>query len=460
MKELLRNLPKIDQFLEKKEVNDLLKKYGREIVKKFLNKILDDYRKEIINGNINFIDENQILNNLEKRIEEYFSPKLKRVINATGITLHTNLGRAPIPFNVFDSIRNIVCRYSNLELSLDTGKRSIRYQNVVEYFRDLTGAEDCIIVNNNAAAVLLTLSALAKDKEVIISRGELIEIGGSFRIPEVMEQSGAILKEVGTTNKTHLKDYENAINENTGLILKVHTSNYRIVGFTESVDLKELVYLGEKYNIPVVEDLGSGCLVDLTRFGLPNEPLVQDEIKKGVDIVTFSGDKLLGGPQAGIILGKKQYIDKLKKHPLNRAVRIDKFTMSILEGVIKLYFNLEKVFDEVTALNLISQDLKVLKNRAKKIVRELKEINSLKFEIDEDYSYTGGGAFPMNKIETIVVVVSSNKYSAEDIDRKLRFSTPPVKGRIKDNRFFLDIRTIFDDEILELKKSFKYAFKN
>ncbi len=459
MKEILRKLPKVDKFLEKPEVTKLVDKYGKTSVKRFLNKILDEYRKDIINGKINEINEDEIYKKLVRLLEEYFSQKLKRVINATGITLHTNLGRAPIPFKVFDEIRDIVCRYSNLELSLETGKRSIRYQNVVNYFKDLTEAEDCIIVNNNASAVLLTLSALAKDKEVIISRGELIEIGGSFRIPEVMSQSGAILREVGTTNKTHLKDYESAINENTALFLKVHTSNYRIVGFTESVDLKELVELGKKYNIPVVEDLGSGCFIDLTKFGLPDEPLVQDEIKKGVDIVTFSGDKLLGGPQAGIILGKKELIEKLKKHPLNRAVRIDKFTMSILEGVIKYYFNKEKVFQNVTALKFISQDLKTLKNKAKKIVNSLKEVKEFNFKIEKDYSYTGGGAFPMNKIETIVIIVENNKYSSQEIDEKLRFSEPPLKGRIKDEKFLLDVRTIFDDEISDIKKSFKYAFK-
>ncbi len=459
MKEILRNLPKVDKFLEKKEVNKLIDKYGKTSVKRFLNNVLNEYRKDIINGKIYEVSEDEIYKRLLSSLEEYFSQKLKRVINATGITLHTNLGRAPIPFEVFDEIRDIVCRYSNLELSLITGKRSIRYQNVINYFKDLTGAEDCIIVNNNASAVLLTLSALAKDREVIISRGELIEIGGSFRIPEVMAQSGAILKEVGTTNKTHLKDYKNAINENTALILKVHTSNYRIVGFTESVELKELVELGKEYNIPVVEDLGSGCLIDLTKFGLPDEPLVQDEIRKGVDIVTFSGDKLLGGPQAGIILGKKEFIEKLKMHPLNRAVRIDKFTMSILEGVIKFYFNEEKVFQNVTTLKLISQDLKTLKNRAKKIINSLKDIKGFNFRIEKDYSYTGGGAFPMNKIETIVIVVENDKYSSNEIDEKLRFSEPPLKGRIKDEKFLLDVRTIFDDEILDIKKSFKYAFK-
>ena len=459
MKEILRQIPKVDTLLEKDEVKDLIHKYSKESVKKFINFVLDEMRKEIIDGKLKEVNEKKILIKIEDKLKEYFSPRLKRVINATGITLHTNLGRAPIPSEIFDEIKEIVCRYSNLELSLNTGKRSIRYQNVVEYFKDLTGAEDCIIVNNNASAVLLALSAIARDKEVIISRGELIEIGGSFRIPDVMMQSGAILKEVGTTNKTHLKDYENAINENTGLILKVHTSNYRIIGFTQSVELKELVELGKKNNIPVMEDLGSGCLVDLTKYGLPDEPLVQDEIKKGVDILTFSGDKLLGGPQAGIILGKNQYIEKLKKHPLNRALRIDKLTMSILERIIKCYLT-ETAIQKITTLKLLSENIETLKNKAEKIIKELKELNDFKFTIGKDFSFTGGGAFPMNKIETIVIEVFSKNFSANEIDKKLRLSHPPLKGRIKDDKFLMDVRTIFNDEIKDVKKSFENAFKN
>jgi len=460
MKEnLLRKIPKVDTILERDEIKNLIELHGKEIIKKKINDTLDELRKKIKEGQTTQIEEDIIIDKICSRINLYFSDKLKRVINATGIILHTNLGRAPISDEIFEEIKDIITRYSNLEMSLDTGKRSIRYQNVVEYFKDLTGAEDCIVVNNNASAVLLSLSALAKGKEVIISRGELIEIGGSFRIPEVMAQSGAILREVGTTNKTHLKDYIDAINENTALILKVHTSNYRIIGFTESVSLKELVEVGKKYNIPVMEDLGSGCLIDLTPYGLPNEPLVQDEVKAGADIITFSGDKLLGGPQAGIILGKKKYIEILKTHPLNRAVRIDKFTMSVLERTIKRYFNPEVAKREITGLKLITQSKKELSLKAEKLIKKLKEkVEGFDFEIKEDYSYVGGGAFPMNRIKSVVIIVKSEKFSANQIDKRLLQSNPPLKGRIKDENFILDLRTIFDDEIELVAKSFTYAF--
>ncbi len=459
MQNLLRKLPRVDTLLEKNEIKILINKFGKNLVKQKINETLDSIREKIKLGEISNIEEDNIINNICFNINNFYQPKLKRVINATGIVLHTNLGRAPISEEIFNDIKEIICRYSNLEISLETGKRSIRYQNVIEYFKRLTNAEDCIIVNNNASAVLLTLSALAKGKEVIISRGELIEIGGSFRIPEVMEQSGAILREVGTTNKTHLKDYESAINENTALILKVHTSNYRIIGFTQSVRLKELVKLGKEYNIPVMEDLGSGCLVDLTQYGLPDEPLVQDQIKEGVDILTFSGDKLLGGPQAGIILGKEKYIELLKKHPLNRAVRIDKFTMAVLERTIKKYFNPEKVKDEIIVLKLISKPIEILRENAEYLIKKLQSNHpEFKFSIADDFSYVGGGAFPMNRIKTVVIEVFSDKFSAEQIDKKLRNGYIALKGRIKDEKFILDMRTIFDEELELIVNIFKNVF--
>ncbi len=459
--ELFRKIPKVDNILKNEKIENLLKIYGKDILKKIIDEVLKEIREKIKlkKAEEKDVNENRIIENIVEKTEKFFSQKLKRVINATGIVLHTNLGRAPISEKILNEAKEVLTRYSNLELSLKTGKRSIRYQNVIEYFQKLTDCEDCLIVNNNASAVLLSLSALAKGKEVIISRGELIEIGGSFRIPEVMAQSGAILKEVGTTNKTKIEDYINAINENTGLILKVHTSNYRIIGFTQSVNVEELIKLGEKYNIPVMEDLGSGCLIDLTKYGLPDEPLVQDEIKKGVDILTFSGDKLLGGPQAGIILGKKKYIEILKKHPLNRALRIDKWTMAILERTIKRYFNEEIAKKEITALNFISKDLNLLKEKAEALCEKLKKVvNDFEFYVEKDFSYVGGGAFPMNRIETFVVVVKSKKYSAGYIDEKLRKAFIPIKGRIKDEKYLLDVRTIFDDEIEIIEDVFKKVF--
>lgn len=450
---IYQNLPKVDKILDNYEVKQLIEKYGKSIVKKFLNEILDEIRKEISSGKIKNINKikivEDIVNELNIKLESYFSPKLKKLINGTGIILHTNFGRAPLSEKVLKNIAEIAGNYSNLEFDINKGKRGIRYQNIIKYFSDLTGSEDVLVVNNNAAAVLLILSALAKGKEVIVSRGELIEIGGSFRIPEVMEQSGAILKEVGATNKTHVKDYLNAINENSALLLKAHTSNYRIIGFSQSVEIEELVAIGKQHNIPVVFDLGSGSLIDLSNYGLPEEPVVKDIIKKGVDLVTFSGDKLLGGPQAGIILGKSKYISILKKHPLNRALRIDKFTLSALEVTVKEYFHEKNALNNILSLKLITEKLNNLRKKGNKLKRLIKN-KKIRAFLKEDYSYVGGGAFPMNRISTIVVEINHDDYSASEIDLKLRKCKLPVIGRIKNDTFILDLRTIFENQINEL----------
>jgi L-seryl-tRNA(Ser) seleniumtransferase len=446
---IYKQIPKVDKILELPDTVVLMEKYGKIIVKTFINKILDEYRKKISIGEIEEIKIEDILNKLNFSLKAYFSPKLKKLINGTGIILHTNFGRAPLSSKVLNNIEKIAGSYSNLEFDISSGKRGIRYQNIVRYFKDLTGAEDVLIVNNNAAAVLLVLSALACNREVIVSRGELVEIGGSFRIPEVMQQSGAILKEVGATNKTHLRDYINAINENTALLFKAHTSNYRIIGFSQSVDIEEIVEIGKRRGIPVVFDLGSGSIVDLSKYGLPDEPVVTDVVNKEVDIVTFSGDKLFGGPQAGIILGRKKYIDILKKHPLNRALRIDKFTLAALESVVKEYFNVENAFKNVLSLRLITEDISVLKKKGLKLRRAIKNSN-IKSKLKEDYSYVGGGSFPMNKISTLVLELIHSNYSANEIDLKLKEGELPVIGRIKNDTYMLDLRTIFENQIQEL----------
>lgn len=344
-KELLRKIPSVDRVLKMFPNSN---KETKDAVRKGLNNL----RKAILENHLSEITDEIVRKFIIKEIEKAKRFNLRKVINATGVIIHTNLGRAPIGNEVAEHLKEIITGYSNLELNLETGKRGIRYQNVKELLKELTGAEDVCVVNNNAAAVLLVLSALAAGKEVVVSRGELIEIGGSFRIPDVMKQSGAILKEVGTTNKTHLKDYEEAISENTGLLLKVHTSNYRVLGFTESVDSKQLVELGRKHNIPVYEDLGSGSFIDVRHYGLSYEPTVQDVVKSGVDIVSFSGDKLLGSAQAGIIIGKREFIEKIKKHPLNRALRIDKMTLAVLEATLRLYKNEE--YQKIPVWRMIS----------------------------------------------------------------------------------------------------------
>ena len=453
-KNLFRKIPKVDKILDDPKIIESLNSYGKNVVKHFVDEVLSEIKADISNGNIKTIDETNIINEIVTEVlfktERFFSPKLKKVINGTGIVLHTNFGRAPLSENVLKNISEIAGNYSNLEYNIEKGERGIRYQNIIDYFKYITGCEDVLVVNNNAAAVLLILSALGKDREVIISRGELIEIGGSFRIPDVMEQSGAILREVGATNKTNINDYINAINEETAIILKAHTSNYRIIGFTKSVEIEDLVRLGKERDIPVVFDLGSGSLVDLSNVGLPDEPVIKDILKKDVDIVTFSGDKLLGGPQAGIILGKKKYIEKLKKHPLNRALRIDKFTLAALESVIKEYLNEDRVFENVLSLALIKQDLKNLRKRALKIRRELRKHTKLKVNIKDDFSFVGGGAFPMHKIKTVVIELIHNDFSASKIDGLLRKADIPIIGRIKNDIYMLDIRTIFDSQVKEL----------
>lgn len=356
-----------------------------------------------------------------------------------------------------EAIQDIAGNYSNLELDLSTGERGSRYDHITELLVKLTGAEGALVVNNNAGAVLLALAALAKDREVIVSRGQLVEIGGSFRIPEVMEQSGAKLVEVGATNKTHPRDYENAITDNTGLLLKVHTSNYRVVGFTRETSSEELVSIGRKFDLPVMEDLGSGFLVNLRDFGIGDEPTVQECIASGMDIVTFSGDKLLGGPQAGIIVGKKIYIDRIKKHPLTRALRVDKLTLAALEATLREYIEPEKALDNIPTLNMLRISLAELDQRAEKLVQELttrisdhinEEVRkSITIEKIDGNSQVGGGALPTTNLQTKLAAVSIENLSLNEIAAKLRDKRPAVLVRIHDNKILVDLRTLLENEI-------------
>jgi L-seryl-tRNA(Ser) seleniumtransferase len=348
--------------------------------------------------------------------------------------------------------------YSNLEYNVEEGKRGKRYDHIKGLLRDLTGAEDAVVVNNNAAAVLLSLSALASKREVVISRGELVEIGGSFRIPDVMVQSGALLREVGTTNKTHVRDYEDAINEDTALLLKVHQSNYRIIGFAEDVSIDELVRLGKNSGIPVMFDLGSGCFVDLAPYGIRGEPVVGDVVKRGVDIVTFSGDKLLGGPQAGIIVGRKEILDVIGRHPLARAVRIDKLTLSALETTLFHYTNIEKAKGDVPVLRLLLQDEVTIKRRAQRILRLIKkETDTVLGQIKRDVSQAGGGSLPAINLPTYVVSLRAQDLSTTDFEERLRKGKPPVISRVREDEILLDARTINDSEVNPLVKAIKMA---
>jgi len=454
--DILKKLPKIGDLLIHPEIENLITMFGKNLVLKSVREAVDDLREFLISSNLNAeLKENIYKDELIKeavritlkKLEVNKAYSLKKVVNATGVVLHTNLGRAPLPKEALENIYKIASGYSNLEYELDEGERGERYSHVRQLLIELTGAEDAMVVNNNAGAVLLCLSALSRGKEVIVSRGELIEIGGSFRIPEVMLQSGAKLVEVGTTNKTHLYDYERAINENTSLLLKVHTSNYKIIGFTSSVDRVDLKKLGEKYNLPLMEDLGSGVLVDLRKYGIPYEPTVQDSVKAGVDVVTFSGDKLLGGPQAGIVVGKKEIIDKIKKHPLNRALRIDKLTLSSLEAVLKIYF--EGNLDKIPVIRMISKDMETLKEDAEKLANGLNSILNERGRaiVLDDLSEVGGGSLPGVELPTKVVALKIDGLGPEKIAQRLRLAEIPVIGRIKRNQFLLDVRTMSDDDI-------------
>lgn len=386
-------------------------------------------------------------------------PQFRRVINATGVILHTNLGRALLSRSAVENVGKLASHYSNLEYDLERGVRGDRYVAVIGLLQRLTGAEDALVVNNNAAAVLLALQALASGREVVVSRGELIEIGGSFRIPDIMRASGALLHEVGTTNKTHLSDYRGAIHERTALLLKVHTSNYRIVGFTEAVSREALVYLGEESQIPVMEDLGSGNLIDLTAYGLDQEPTVSEVVRAGVGVVSFSGDKMLGGPQAGIIVGKKRYVEMLKRHPLNRALRIDKLTLAALEGTLRHYLDPEAAVREIPTLRMITAPEREVDRRARRLFRQLKEVIAEQWivRVQASTSEVGAGTLPLTKIPTRVLSVRCDHMSANDVEQRFRQQDPPVIGRIQHETFFLDMRMVQDHELPDIVRAFHHV---
>lgn len=447
---LLASLPSVDEVLKSEKGLQWQEFYPRRYVLKAIREIIEHTRQLVLKDELKEISLELMLTEIQKRIERLSAFSLKPVINATGVVIHTNLGRSVLSEEILENVKKVACGYSNLEYDLEKGERGKRYSHIQRLLNEITGAGSSLIVNNNAAAVFVCLSALAKDKEVIVSRGELVEIGGSFRIPDVMSSSGAILREVGTTNKTHLHDYEKAINENTGLLLKVHQSNFRTIGFTKHVEIDELATLGKKHNIPVMFDLGSGCLIDLKPYGVHIEPTVQEIVKSGCDIVTFSGDKLLGGPQGGVIVGKTELIEKIAKNPLMRAVRIDKLTLSAFEAVLMHYLDEEKAKKEVPTLKMLLQDVNEIKDRAKKIAvrlkREIKE-DVAKIDVMADTSQSGGGALPEIEFKTFVVAIKPKKLSVNKLEERLRHGNPPIIARIKEDALIIDARTIGNKEI-------------
>jgi len=383
-------------------------------------------------------------------------PNLRPVINATGIIIHTNLGRSLLADSALENIQQIAAGYSNLEFDLKAGERGSRYSSVEELICEISLAEAALVVNNNAGAVLLSLETIASGKNVIVSRGELVEIGGSFRIPDVMTKSGAILREVGTTNRTHLRDYENAIDDHTGLLLKVHTSNYSVVGFTSGVSLQELVALGKQHNIPVMEDLGSGTFMDLSQYGLQKEPTVQEAVATGVDVVTFSGDKLLGGPQTGVIAGSKQMLDRIKQNPITRALRIDKLTLAALEATLRLYRDRTTVLDRIPTLRMLTMPSNIIATKAEKLLKLLQELHDERLEVHifEAVSRAGGGSLPMLQLPSRSVGVKIAGVSANRIDTWLRAYHLPIIGRIEADFFMMDVRTVREKELVDISAAF------
>jgi len=455
-KELLRKLPKIDELLKEEAVELSLKNNSRVLVVESLRETIDKYREDILKDRIEDFQEQNILEDFKILLDKKSSPKLRKVINATGTIIHTNLGRSLLSQEAVESVVKVAESYNNLEYDVEKGARGSRYSHVEEIIKKVTGAEAAMVVNNNAAAVMLVLNTLCKGKEAIVSRGQLVEIGGSFRVPDVMTFSGASLVEVGTTNRTHLYDYENNITENTGVLLKVHTSNFKILGFTEEVSLEEMVALGNKSNLPVVEDIGSGVLVDFSKYGFTYEATVQESIKKGVDVVTFSGDKMLGGPQGGIIVGKKKYIDQMKKNQLTRALRIDKMTLAALEATFKHYLDEEEAIKKIPTLNMILSPKEEIKKKAQKLKKKLQaSAEGFRFSLQEDFAMVGGGSMPTERIDSYVIKVSSDSFTAEQIEYQLRRYKYPVIIRIYNGEVILDGRTLSEKDFDTIVEAFK-----
>ncbi|MDQ1330819.1 MAG: L-seryl-tRNA(Ser) seleniumtransferase, partial [Thermodesulfobacteriota bacterium] len=450
---IIRKLPGIDHILELAKKDPELEKAPKAVLLQAARKVVEGLRAGILRGDQppdeTDLADIPVLDKTREAVGNAMKLNLKRVINATGVVVHTNLGRSLLAEEAAVNLLAIATGYSNLEFDLVKGERGSRYSCVEEILCEISGAEAAMVVNNNAAAVLLCLETIARNRKVIVSRGELVEIGGSFRIPDVMAKSGAILKEVGTTNRTHLKDYISAIENDTALLLKVHTSNYSVVGFTASVTLKELVGLGSKHQIPVMEDLGSGTFIDFSKYGLMKEPTVRESVSAGADVITFSGDKLLGGPQAGIIVGKKDVLESIRKNPLTRALRIDKLTLAALESTLRIYRDPEKAVKSIPTLFMLTTPLMLIKKRADKLFRLLSKINdpALSIELADMSSKAGGGSLPLLDLPSRCIALKIGGISANALERNMRENTPPVIGRIEEDKFIMDLRTVQDNEL-------------
>jgi L-seryl-tRNA(Ser) seleniumtransferase len=454
LKEILRRIPSVDELLQNAPLRSLGGRFPRKLLVASIRQILEGKRQRLLAqpeqaGEVN-LQTAHLVELILDRLETLNQHTLRPVVNATGIVIHTNLGRSLLPASAIERLEVLSRSYNNLEYDLERGQRGSRYVHAEAILCEITGAEAALVVNNNAGAVFLVLNTLAKDREVIVSRGQLVEIGGSFRIPDVMASSGALLREVGCTNRTHLRDYQQAINDRTALLMKVHSSNYRILGFTAEVSLEDLVLLGRDRELPVVEDLGSGSFYDLSRFGLQREPTAQEAVARGADVVTFSGDKLLGGPQAGIILGRRELVRRCKKNPLTRALRVDKLTLAALEATLRLYRDETQALEQIPTLRMISTPLTVLEERARRLADQLQALDSegrFSIALQPSASQVGGGSLPAQDLPTWAVALSSLHLSTHQLERRLRAATPPVIGRIEADQLLLDVRTLQEGDI-------------
>lgn len=453
---ILSRLPGIDALVEELETPA-----PRAVKVEACRQAVDAARRMVLDGDPGAAARDRVVRDAMMRIGRMESPSLRPVVNATGVIVHTNLGRSLLPEKALAAMTSVARGYSNLEYNLEKGKRGSRYSHVEHILCQLTDAEAALVVNNNAAAVLLCLETLARDMEVIVSRGELVEIGGSFRIPDVMTRSGAILREVGATNRTHIRDYRDAINRNTALLMKVHQSNFAVVGFTSAVSIAELSKLASKHGLHVFEDLGSGTLVDFSRYGLQHEPTVQESLAAGADLVSFSGDKLLGGPQAGIIVGNRDLVDRIKMNPVNRAVRIDKLTLVALEQVLRLYRDPSRVVEEIPTLRMMCAEIRQLKKRAGRLASVLGKcgLHGIEIKTCNTVSKAGGGALPLQELESAAVTINGtgDEFSAAAIEEALRKNEPPVIVRVEHGRLLMDVRTLKDSEFTIIAEALKRA---
>lgn len=449
-KHLLRELPSVDVISRNSEIEALSQSIDQEYLTEIIREETANIRALILEDKYehDHINTQELIENIKNRLSSDFDFGLKKVINGSGVVLHTNLGRAPMPLAIKEKFENILYGYCNLEYDIEKGARGSRHDHLKELILKLTGAEDVIVVNNNAAAVMLVLSTMCAGREVIVSRGELVEIGGSFRIPKVMQHSGAFLREVGSTNKTHLRDYEEEINENTAALMKVHTSNFRMMGFTESVSIKDLRPLADRHDLPIIDDLGSGVFIDLRKYGLEYEPTILDSLAQGSDIVTFSGDKLLGGPQCGVIVGKAKYISMMKKNNLLRALRVDKMTISALAMTLSLYLDKENLEKNVPVLSMLSQEPEQLKDKAQRLL-DMTAGKSLRADIrvEVSKSQVGGGSLPAQYMDSYSVAVNPSEMSVNELEQKMRLTEPHIVGRIANETYYLDARSIFEEEL-------------